>query len=155
MLALRAYKVYMIGASPSGTISAGVESCEEIVGDFYFRQWILSRRSARCFLCAGCGGLGLALVTVIVKPTSKSELQRNSAPLSPKYPKHERISRLFLDKPDCRECTARQRRGHCRRFSPDGTCAVRFPLGRKGMRCDHKPGIRPQRVDLLASGRPI
>jgi len=49
---------------------------------------------------------------------------------------------------DCRERTARQRRGHCPRFSPEGTCAVRFRQGARRMQCDHKPRLRASRVDF-------
>jgi hypothetical protein len=71
-------------------------------------------------------------LTLFSNPTlsaTQSELQRISARSAPKYANNARISRLFPDKPDCRERTARRRRGHRPAFSPEGTCAVRFQGG--------------------------
>ena len=70
-----------------------------------------------------------------------SEIGRNTIPLSPpaslncreilpllapQYAKHARISRLFTDKPDCGERTARQRGRYSPGFSLEGTRAVRL-----------------------------
>jgi hypothetical protein len=59
----------------------------------------------------------------------QSGLQRNYARSEPKYANSARISRLFLDKPDCGERTAQHRMRYCRGFSPAAACAVRFLVG--------------------------
>ena len=57
---------------------------------------------------------------------TQSELQRKCVRSALKDENNARISRLFTNIPDCRERTARQRGGDCHRFSPEGTCTVRF-----------------------------
>jgi hypothetical protein len=57
---------------------------------------------------------------------TQSQLQKKSALLPRKYATIARISRLCLDKPDCRERTSRRRKAQRPTFSPEGTHAVRF-----------------------------
>src|SRR5208282_717487 len=72
---------------------------------------------------------------------TQSGLQRSSAHSAPKYANNARISRLFLDKPDYRERTARQRRPSRPGFSPGGTHAVRLWGGQKANLKDRRSRI--------------
>jgi hypothetical protein len=83
----------------------------------------------------------------------QSELQRISARSAPKYATIARISRLCLDKPDCRERTSRRQRGDRPAFSPEGICAVRFQRraseGVRRMQCDQKSMMWRSPLDSL------
>jgi len=90
----------------------------------------------------------------------QSELQRISARSAPKYATIARISRLCLDKPDCRERTSRRQRGDRPAFSPEGICAVRFQRraseGVRRMQCDQKSMMWRSPLDsLLRNSLPL
>src|ERR1700722_9470107 len=57
---------------------------------------------------------------------TQSGLRKDFARFAPKYAKNSRIQRLFPDKPDFGQRTARHRMRYCPGFSPERTCAVRF-----------------------------
>jgi len=65
-----------------------------------------------------------------------------------KYAKDAHFSRFFLSKPDCGERTARQRGGISLAFLWRAYGQSGFETGISRMQCDHKPAIRPRRVDF-------
>ena len=70
-------------------------------------------------------------VRITLPPPRSLDCREIPSRLTQKCAEYARISRLFPRKPDPRERTARHRMRNSPGFSPEDTCAVRFPGGRK------------------------